>query len=898
MSPAASGLAVGNERVAVLAIHGIGNQREGETAALVRDAIASAVPPEQLDDIHVSEFWWAKHGAHPSGATFLLWLARALPMLVFLSLDQDIRDEPTYKATRNSRAAASILLVIAALTALFMVYFGQGLEAVLLLPFASAWLFVIRTANLRRLIARVGIIAFLALSVLTISGPLPAIATMWAIATSMIIFPRKNFLSSITLPATSTIQFDAIARSLSSRVDNLQRSHDRVVIVCHSMGAYLTARALTETPHQSITERTPVTVISYGSAIRTLPLLLAHARDRALRLRVWLYCFALTFAAIGCMILLANAAIILVFPSIKLSTTIDAWLGGAPGSWPRLLKTYLPILAPYADSPYLHPFRFAFTDGMILTFAGALVSIWTAGEIRQRCSSLPLSLVRAATSWIDCSSVHDSVGRITMPTAPGVQSIWLGGIGLPLVDHSFKRYLAKGSFGNEILAEMLKWTNPRPMTFLKARLLIEIENFIDRQRDALVITSIIFLTFYWGLTEPGSLVPFLKNSTVQMYGTICICLLAGSVLHHGLRAVYQRRLRRDSIVNVGHDVLRRRTSTSVGSERRRLHRRLAGWALVLIPTLFVAAGFDYWVFSAVWDDHVKLAVNNTSVWTILLDCSLICGPLGLLLLMILIVQLYFDIVTSRALILMVGCLGISAAIADFLGLSFIYGFTITKDVAAGILTIALALTMTLYGRSAMSIANMNDAVIAQRGRLLQYDSNPLQQLPLLRSELLRRARIIEATNARTSSAAKMGASVGTEGLAWLKSIVDDLGWPGRSMVGEDGAHAAALLAESADYDPKLQKRCLELLADAVALGEAAPGDLARLTDRILLNDGQDQLYGTQLLFENERWMPPRLHEPMRVDERRAAMSLEPLADQIAHLEHTDGDGQPRASRDA
>lgn len=235
-------------------------------------------------------------------------------MLVFLTLDQDIRDEPTYKATRNSRAAASMLFAIAALAAILMVISGQGAEAGLLLPFAIAWLFIIRSANLRRLIARVGMIAFLTLSVLTTSGPLPAIAAMWVIAAAMIIFPKKNFLSSITLPAISTIEFDAIARSLSTQVANLQRSHDRVVIVCHSMGAYLTAKALTDTAHQSLTEQTPVTVISYGSAIRTLPLLLAHASDRALRLQAWLYCFALTCAAIGCIILLANAAIVLVFP--------------------------------------------------------------------------------------------------------------------------------------------------------------------------------------------------------------------------------------------------------------------------------------------------------------------------------------------------------------------------------------------------------------------------------------------------------------------------------------------------------------------------------------------------------------------------------------------------------
>jgi|HubBroStandDraft_3_1064219.scaffolds.fasta_scaffold71532_2 hypothetical protein len=45
------------------------------------------------------------------------------------------------------------------------------------------------------------------------------------------------------------------------------------------------------------------------------------------------------------------------------------------------------------------------------------------------------------------------------------------------------------------------------------------------------------------------------------------------------------------------------------------------------------------------------------------------------------------------------------------------------------------------------------------------------------------------------------------------------GWPGRTLVGEDGAQAAWLLAQHADHNPDLQRAFLDALRDAVARGE-------------------------------------------------------------------------------
>lgn len=79
--------------------------------------------------------------------------------------------------------------------------------------------------------------------------------------------------------------------------------------------------------------------------------------------------------------------------------------------------------------------------------------------------------------------------------------------------------------------------------------------------------------------------------------------------------------------------------------------------------------------------------------------------------------------------------------------------------------------------------------------------------------------------------------------AWLTELTMRRGWPGRTLAGEDGAHAAWLLAQHAD--PSSQSAFLDLLRGAVAAGEASATDLAYLEDRVRMHAGLPQLYGTQ-----------------------------------------------------
>src|SRR5205823_2711731 len=120
-------------------------------------------------------------------------------------------------------------------------------------------------------------------------------------------------------------------------------------------------------------------------------------------------------------------------------------------------------------------------------------------------------------------------------------------------------------------------------------------------------------------------------------------------------------------------------------------------------------------------------------------------------------------------------------------------------------------------------------------------------------------------------------AIDADNTAWLIGVVDRSGWPERSRVGDDAAHAAWLLAQHADCDPAAQRRFLQGLQSAVARREAAPADLAHLTDRVRLASGQQQIYGTQLVAHAGRYIATRLSKPKSVDARRADVGLEPLA---------------------
>src|SRR5262249_49304868 len=115
----------------------------------------------------------------------------------------------------------------------------------------------------------------------------------------------------------------------------------------------------------------------------------------------------------------------------------------------------------------------------------------------------------------------------------------------------------------------------------------------------------------------------------------------------------------------------------------------------------------------------------------------------------------------------------------------------------------------------------------------------------------------------------------------LKQILEQHGWPGRRLVGKDGAEVVWLVLQHAIADPALQRRGLSLMHEAVAAGEADAAQAALLEDRIAFFEGRPQRYGTQLDWDDDGQLSPHpIDDPAGVDERRRAVGLPPLAESV------------------
>lgn len=120
------------------------------------------------------------------------------------------------------------------------------------------------------------------------------------------------------------------------------------------------------------------------------------------------------------------------------------------------------------------------------------------------------------------------------------------------------------------------------------------------------------------------------------------------------------------------------------------------------------------------------------------------------------------------------------------------------------------------------------------------------------------------------------------------ALIDAHGWPGKSMVGVMASSAAFLVIQHAPKE--VMEKYLPLLREAAAKGEASKNHLAMMEDRVRMNKGLPQLYGSQLQLnpETKQWELYAVEDEANVDKRRAEMGLGPLKDYLKamHIDYT------------
>jgi len=116
----------------------------------------------------------------------------------------------------------------------------------------------------------------------------------------------------------------------------------------------------------------------------------------------------------------------------------------------------------------------------------------------------------------------------------------------------------------------------------------------------------------------------------------------------------------------------------------------------------------------------------------------------------------------------------------------------------------------------------------------------------------------------------------------MKEIIEQVGWPTISKVGKAASSGAWLLVQHADKDLDFQKLCLNLMKQE-PLGEVDLHDIAYLEDRVRVNSGQPQLYGTQFQQVEGRFVSREIEDQDQVNKRRKEMGLVTLEENIEDM---------------
>lgn len=118
----------------------------------------------------------------------------------------------------------------------------------------------------------------------------------------------------------------------------------------------------------------------------------------------------------------------------------------------------------------------------------------------------------------------------------------------------------------------------------------------------------------------------------------------------------------------------------------------------------------------------------------------------------------------------------------------------------------------------------------------------------------------------------------------MKEIIEEYGWPGRDLVGQEGAEAAWMVVQHAVLDLDFMQSCVPLLENAVKNNQSEGWHLAFLRDRLLTLRGQPQIYGTQFDRDEEGWpIPYPIEDEADVDQRRADLGLNTLKERILEM---------------
>jgi len=171
--------------------------------------------------------------------------------------------------------------------------------------------------------------------------------------------------------------------------------------------------------------------------------------------------------------------------------------------------------------------------------------------------------------------------------------------------------------------------------------------------------------------------------------------------------------------------------------------------------------------------------------------------------------------------------------------------------------------------------NINSELADQLDEILYQDQYYRKMIDNMESKYGKNSTEIKNFN-------KHGYTQDSINLKKVLSIIDKYGWLGAEEVGYDGNTALFLVIQHADS--ATQRKYLPLLRDAAKKGKASSEDLSFLEDRVAIDQGKRQIYGSQIGYDPilKQMIVLPLEDPINVDKRRASVGLQTMSDYLMH----------------
>ncbi|MFT3912067.1 MAG: hypothetical protein QM737_21760 [Ferruginibacter sp.] len=129
-----------------------------------------------------------------------------------------------------------------------------------------------------------------------------------------------------------------------------------------------------------------------------------------------------------------------------------------------------------------------------------------------------------------------------------------------------------------------------------------------------------------------------------------------------------------------------------------------------------------------------------------------------------------------------------------------------------------------------------------------------------------------ATIKPTDSAAAAFQRVTRSNFPIVSAIFKEFGYPGYDLVGKETSGNYFVLVQHSDFNVAFQQEVLMKMKEQVEKKNASGQSFAYLTDRIEINNGRPQIYGTQVFMSGNTKIKPCI-DTLNLNQRRRSVGL-------------------------